>query len=125
MRNIKFRGWDKVNKVMVDWEFLCETLSLEEFSLPEERSDFIFMQFTGLHDKEGRAIYEGDILKYSYSTQDKWIVTWCYDCWILEWEEVHVGDWNMADDPEMIKWDETEVIGNIYENDDLLRGRNK
>ena len=76
MREIKFRAWDGKNMLL---EFsglanlkdgLChlEIKSEEESEYPEllrrglKKSDRIFMQFTGLHDKNGQMIWEGDIV---------------------------------------------------------------
>ncbi len=54
MRDIKFRKWDKDNKVMSEPFYLGSVLA--ELSLGEE-----VMQYTGLKDKNWREIYEGDI----------------------------------------------------------------
>ena len=61
MREIKFRAWDKEQaKIKKDFRF-------DEFNDVNDYfadNDFVFMQYTGLKDKDGKEIYEGDIVKF-------------------------------------------------------------
>ena len=142
MREIKFRAWDKKLKKMFEYELVwSKYVNHEEISFitpigignPNEEcienpSDL--MQFTGLFDKNGTPIYEGDIVKYvaGKNYQTTGVVTWADDknsfnlktyplmCAFV----IHNEKENKTD---KFEWDETdymEVIGNIYENPTLL-----
>ena len=80
-----------------------------ESEIPEHR-----LQFTGLHDKNGVEIYEGDILKLDNDSLEDTVVEVIFDideaCWI-------VGD-GLESLSEALP--ECEVIGNIYQNPELL-----
>ncbi len=91
------------------------------------------MQYTGLKDRNGKEIYEGDVLRFD--------PTLCYGITtgIVEFSEFEYGEgadrfgclgWNIKDDGTRTgtAWTETfpevrniEVIGNIYENPELLK----
>ena len=128
MREIKFRAWHKEKKIM--GEVLgIDILHKEIFFSNEdadcyEHTDFKdieLMQYTGLKDKNEKEIYEGDILKLrdNHGIQlvkyhDEW------SAFIVESQkDTSVGVLGLYFDKE-----DFEIIGNAYENPELL-GENK
>ena len=121
MRDIKFRAWNKTTKEYNKYvEICCYTDGSVGVSAGAENNtpignteDFILEQFTGLTDKNGLEIYEGDILK----TEG-----------IVSWNDVEhrwsVIDLDRNDKREWHDIDYTtvplEVIGNIHQNPELL-----
>lgn len=109
MRTIKFRAWNQSRGVerMLVWGHLKQE-PFEELIADH----LVLMQFTGLLDKNGKEIYEGDILTGKSSTgRDKY--------WTMVWADR--GCWEASPNNEYnINWKGWEVIGNIYENPELL-----
>jgi len=131
MREIKFRVWNKrINQLSGcdDIYFTQEPLN-EAFKFDE----YIFMQYTGLKDANGKEIYEGDIVKYvaGENYENTGVVIWAdeknsfnlktypFMCGFV----IHNEKESKTD---KFEWDETnymQVIGNIYENPELLNER--
>ena len=113
MRELKFRAWLKNIKKMTDvtW-FSDKEVNCNYVPLPK-RDDVILMQFTGLKDISGKEIYEGDIIKHPDAL--------CY-C-VITYEDTQ-AEFMALDDENMgysISYDmDLDVIGNIYENFNLL-----
>ena len=69
MREIKFRAWDKKYNQMVSWDGISKNNIIGSLINNNNRSisNGVLMQFTGLLDKNGIEIYEGDIIEHHYS----------------------------------------------------------
>ncbi len=107
MREIKFRTCHNVTKV-IEYITLRELADGDRFQFDYETYDW--MQYTGLNDKNGKEIYEGDIVAgYTRPSKVKMME-------IDAEERGKVYGWNIDVDT----LDKTEVIGNIYENPELL-----
>ena len=145
-RTIKFRAWEKEQKKM----FWVNKLDVPNFdsgavmlrqNLPSERDDYwqpigdvVLMQFTGLLDKNGKEIYEGDVVKILYTDWPS-----CSGChntpqehmdaialtrmviWSVRgfYVSTRVGGYAESIEPGTHGF--IEVIGNIYENPELLK----
>jgi hypothetical protein len=117
-REIKFRAWSKDENKMLEPETLRFLVNLRPRS--DEFSGKEWMQFTGLKDKNGKEIYEGDLLRDSRGQVGQ--ALWHRNSYIVEWQtrnnfDGHRDTERMLDDC----FGYGEVIGNIYENQELLK----
>jgi hypothetical protein len=103
MRKIKFRAWKIAEARWNDW-WIADIYVDENI----EDEDLIIEQFTGLLDKNGKEVYEGDIVR-------QWDVNNCIDS--LEYAFYRIAECTLDED--------CEVIGNIHENPELLREPSK
>ena len=127
MREIKFRAWDKINGEMIPWGRLLNGYNLRNVFMGPEMSGLILMQFTGLEDKNCVQIYEGDIVKVisDYGWEDVSDVIFgltdkrygSYPAFCMPMVETESNSFSEVFDSGDY---EIEVIGNIYQNKDLL-----
>ncbi len=118
MRDIRFRAWDNDNK---EWcnDFCIELSSgklLCDHGTTMYVQEIILMQFTGLCDKDGKEIYEGDILQCDeeHGGQIEW-VEWSEEelAWVCE-NGIDNGSWLSGCDGVVV------IIGSIHENPELM-----
>ncbi len=125
MRNKKFRAWvdyDEDNKQMI--------YSEDNLAAFFASFDYNLMQYTGLKDKNGKEIYEGDILKGKDGKIN--VVVWndnlsgyILGTWVKEGKQAKLDIETLQEKiVECVYFiaDEDEIIGNIYANPDLLKG---
>ena len=151
MRDIKFRVWDKYKKQMypissIDYDIfsqeirmiavghkngMCTAYNKNHNSEECDITALELMQYTGLHDKNGKEIYEGDIVLYrdwemayegggNDSFINKGMVEYCEDncCFnVTERQTIDISDVLYEGNEDL------EVIGNIYDNPELLEGK--
>ena len=119
MREIKFRAWHKGQKrwvygILVGLDGVAERYIDDDGGKSglwehecNESDQLQLVQYTGLKDKNGKEIYEGDVIRDCNGLPDTWVVEWSVE------EAGFLGlDW--CGKP-------NEVIGNIYEHPGLIK----
>ncbi len=138
MKETKIRAWNKKEKKFVSQDIvdLWAIFTLES----HEGSSYVMMQSVGLKDKNGREIYEGDILKHSFQTKIKIMFPYTesnnlgWEIWEIKYIApsfmyiIHSQDnsyyGELPSKPREISCHylpSVEVIGNIFENPELLK----
>ena len=134
MREIKFRAWNKiVNKMALnieeEYDDTCEYADgsspvMAAFSDYFKKDEWeAVMQYTGLKDVNNKEIYHYDVVKRYWKPFNRDI----FDLWMVDWYEPNMSWFLVRNDPtqdvkdrDWLNEDPLEVIGNVYENPDLL-----
>lgn len=122
MREIKFRAFYEFGKEMIYWDEVKNWICLQ---LNENDPDFHLMQYTGLKDKNGKEIYEGDIVKCEHAISEICFGKIGYDGSFNGMTGFYLKSW-YSDDRDFMELyynfepDNIEVIGNIYEHPELI-----
>ncbi len=128
-REIKFRAWDKKNGYYADYEDIEEEVTAQaidgwrsedggtSFTLDYGVKDFVVEQYTGLKDKNGKEIYEGDIMEFGIAgDENRGVVGYEED--FGSYETYTSKGYIIAP----LFTSRGKVIGNIHENPELLGG---
>ena len=125
MREIKFKAWDKARKRWTNYSIADDLLRFYDkhtgcWKTDKEGERFVLSQYTGLKDKNGKEIYEGDVVKaISFA---RWIGVVKYSdknqAFIFDdLDKKYRGDSIVF----MSQFDEGfKILGNIYENPELV-----
>lgn len=147
-REIKFRAWleprwendTEANKMYYDVQDSYDTLGdvtpediMDSFSSWLHEDHAIVEQYTGLKDKNGKEIYEGDVISQYVCGIKNFKGKDCrrYTTWEVRWNkteccfELHYLAGSLFGDSMMSDDDEYEIIGNIHENPELLNKEDK
>jgi uncharacterized phage protein (TIGR01671 family) len=120
MRQIKFRAWNPQQSRLISWEE-AERITVASGMSIFQPSELVWQQFTGLTDKNRKEIYEGDIVAYRPTGTTGDGTPWKKILGDVHHEVIfEKGAFRLKDDPRLQFPHRWEVIGNIYENPELL-----
>lgn len=129
MRQIKFRAWEGKENKMTHFDLFNGAGSWLDVTEYPETAPISVMQYTGLKDKNGKEIYEGDIVKTGEDYTG-----------VVVWDDEETGyliDTGREDDDGNVVFSHSEagfseslttpmvILGNIYENPEILNSENR
>ena len=126
MREIKFRAWS--GRKMIEHVGVIPSLPLNDIDRLDIQGEVYLnpykwnlMQYTGLKDRNGKKIFEGDICRNDKAVDSEW-------CFEIYWSDTASFEGRCPDNFEKLPGDmifplvgKLEIIGNIYENPELLK----
>lgn len=127
MREIKFRVWEKPGVLLQGKEEGSKVFEGRMWNdndpkfwascLMNTKDEYVLMQYTGLKDKNGKEIYEGDILALFQGTQKSEVFYKNGAFWVIAQIS---GGYPESEHLLCNLLDTSEIIGNIYENPELI-----
>ncbi len=116
MREIEFKAWSTVERKMLSWNELLD-IDLRDTFVAPKATGLILMQYTGLKDKNGAKIYDGDIISIQGDLKN--FISKIE--WKQEISSFIIEDYGVLNIDIL---DFIQVIGNIYDNPELLEKEN-
>lgn len=120
--DFKLRAWDEYSKRM--FNSITEMAEFEEHLLYWlNNAAYVLMRFTGSTDKNGKDIFQEDIVKCLDKNGEEYITNIFYQdgCLLIEIHNNSDGDFTSIDSSLINDIEEIEVIGNIFQNPELLK----
>ena len=128
-RELKFRIWDELNKTFVKdptryqrLAISCDGRGVYSGKYDDCVKDrYIICQYTGLKDKNGKDIYEGDIVSGICLNDGPQICVVGFDTFGIFYTKIKFYPCEEWDNVAMLAQEHNEIIGNIFENSELLK----
>jgi len=128
-REIKFRAWDRDTKMFInsrvpDWNITPDgRVMILNVTIPSYKiwDSVILMQYTGLHDKNGKEIYEGDIMETP--TNIRFEIKWNDEMASFMLNGLEHMIMKLPDGVAFSNYRYSKIIGNIWEDKHLLDKR--